>query len=199
MQHLRDNAGVLESSANGTTWTPVILEGTNPLPLGTLLLRDNAGVFELSDDDGATWAVVGSGGGIPAEIANPVMLGTLQIRDNAGVLETSPDGTTWTPVDGIPDTLASPVTIGTYFQLRDNQGSAELSDDSGANWHTLWYPTEGASLNLIGMKFYPPVFLAETQPTAIYGSALAVWTKQSTGQVWLMYSFDGNIKKVELT
>jgi hypothetical protein len=57
MQYLRDNAGVLESSANGTTWEPVQIgnELQNPCVLGTLQIRDNAGVLEVSDDDGATW------------------------------------------------------------------------------------------------------------------------------------------------
>jgi len=31
--------------------------------MGSLLLRDNAGAFEFSDDAGATWSAVGSGGG----------------------------------------------------------------------------------------------------------------------------------------
>lgn len=68
MQHLRDNVGVLEASNDGTTWTPVQLgtdavpaEIDNPVMLGTLQLRDNAGGLEVSDDDGVTWVPVGSG------------------------------------------------------------------------------------------------------------------------------------------
>jgi hypothetical protein len=60
MQYLRDNAGVLESSANGTDWTPVQLSGLipeqigNPVDIGELSLRDNSGSLEMSDD-GETW------------------------------------------------------------------------------------------------------------------------------------------------
>lgn len=107
MQYLRDNAGVLEASANGTDWEVVQVgagggtpdEIANPVILGTLQLRDNAGVFELSDDDGATWTPVGTGtgGGIPSELANPVTIGISQIRaDEYGDLEFSADaGVTW--------------------------------------------------------------------------------------------------------
>ena len=92
MQYLRDNAGVLESSSNGSIWVPVLVG--NPFHLGTLQLRDNAGALEVSDDAGSTWTPVGAG--TPAEIDNPVTLGTLQLRDNAGALEVSDDaGSTW--------------------------------------------------------------------------------------------------------
>jgi hypothetical protein len=38
-------------------------EMSNPVDLGTLKLRDNAGVFEISADDGTTWEEVGIGAG----------------------------------------------------------------------------------------------------------------------------------------
>jgi hypothetical protein len=70
MQYLRDNAGVLESSANGTTWEPVQIgnELQNPCVLGTLQIRDNAGVLEVSDDDGATWTPIGGSPVLPVHI-----------------------------------------------------------------------------------------------------------------------------------
>jgi hypothetical protein len=61
MQYLRDNAGVLESSANGTDWEVVALgEGgggpiTNPFTLGDLQLREDNNQLQLSSDSGATW------------------------------------------------------------------------------------------------------------------------------------------------
>lgn len=64
MQYLRDNAGVLEASNNGTDWETVVLgeggggiptEIDNPVTLGDLILRDNAGVFEVSYDEGENW------------------------------------------------------------------------------------------------------------------------------------------------
>lgn len=107
MQHLRDNNGVLEASNNGTDWEIVQVgqgggiptEIDSPVTMGTLQLRDNAGVLELSTDSGSTWAPVGGSAGLPAEIDSPVTLGTLQLRDNAGVFELSTDsGSTWTEI-----------------------------------------------------------------------------------------------------
>ena len=87
----------LESALQAFELPDAAAEIDNPVMLGTLQLRDNAGVFEISDD-GATWNPVG-GGGIPAEIDNPVSMGTLQLRDNAGVFEMSGDaGETWAEI-----------------------------------------------------------------------------------------------------
>lgn len=95
MQYLRDNNGVLESSADGTTWKEVFLNTGEPLKIGGLQLRDNAGALEVSADNGATWEPVGSGEA-PSEIDNPVTLGILQIKDDAGTLQVSDDaGVTW--------------------------------------------------------------------------------------------------------
>jgi hypothetical protein len=59
MQYLRDNAGTLESSANGTTWTPIQMGVTaeigNPVTMGPIQIRYNetGGILEVLD--GGTW------------------------------------------------------------------------------------------------------------------------------------------------
>jgi hypothetical protein len=62
MQYLRDNAGILEASNNGTDWEVVVLgEGggmpsqvANPVTIGTLQLLDDSGELVMSPDAGVT-------------------------------------------------------------------------------------------------------------------------------------------------
>jgi hypothetical protein len=64
MQYLRDNAGVLEASNNGTDWETVVLgEGgggtpsqvANPVTIGSLRILDDSGELSMSADAGVTF------------------------------------------------------------------------------------------------------------------------------------------------
>ena len=123
------------TASNGVV-TIVITSLDSPVTLGTLQLRDNAGVFEVSLDSGSTWEPVVSGE--LDTLNSPVSLGTLLLRDNAGTLELSTDeGETWDTIStGTVEILENPVNLGT-LQLRDNAGVLELSTDSGSSWDVL--------------------------------------------------------------
>jgi hypothetical protein len=97
MQYLRDNAGVLEASADGTTWEAVVLgtggggtpsELANPVTLGGIWLRENDGFLQYSENGTDYWSLLST----PETVESPVNLGTLKLQDNAGALEVSNDG-----------------------------------------------------------------------------------------------------------
>lgn len=92
-RYIRDNESTIQYSNDGLEWLDIgsasglPAEIANPVDIGTLKLRDNSGVLELSSNDGVAWNPVGLGGQIPSEISNPCGIGDWQIREFGGKLE----------------------------------------------------------------------------------------------------------------
>ena len=150
-------------------------------------LRNNQGVFEASSN-GTDWKVVvlGTGGG--GGVTDHTALTNIGTHSHADI-----DTFMATP----PTMLGNPVTIG-FFQIRDNSGDLQFSDD-GEEWSDFY--GMGWDLNLTTSKFFPPLKSQTTDPTGeIWNNSLVIWENTSDNTFWIVFKNSAGVaKKIQLT
>ena len=140
---------------SGKTWKQVHTGGGSKLVAsnGVLLATSNRGIIR-STDDGKTWSLVISEGGVGIDVAcikGGFAAITYSSASKARRVRTSyDDGKTWQPIDtGLPADLkiASIIQVGENFFCGHPKGIYR-SSDKGKTWELLLPSIEGKVFNL---------------------------------------------------
>lgn len=179
--------GVMYSSVDGFTWTPINFVVSTDLNaayyFGGIYLAAGAGGIILYSTDAATWTTTTTGttNTLYALATNAVNL-SAAVGANGTIL-TTPNGTTWTPVSsGTTNTLYG-VTYGGGKWVAVGAGGTLLTSTDGATWQAVASNTSadlkavayGSSTAATGAVIYVAVGANGTLVTSPDG---VTWTAQ---------------------